>query len=56
MKNYKSISFAILGIALLSIGISSCSKDDGLDFTTVESGSIIQCETIAEANKILVDY
>lgn len=56
MKKFNSFLLAGLGITLMSITFSSCSKDDSLDLVSTQSRSIVQCKTVAEANKVLVDY
>lgn len=56
MKKLKSFLCVGVVITLLSIIISSCSKDESFDFISPQSRSIVQCKTIVEANKILVDY
>lgn len=56
MKKINSFLLAGLGITLMTITFSSCSKDDSLDFVSTQSRSIVQCRTIAEANKVLVGY
>lgn len=49
MKKFNSFLLAGLGITLMSITFSSCSKDDSLDLVSTQSRSIVQCKTVAEA-------